>query len=74
MSASFKVALFQSVSASLKAEAALKAEGVFFKIIPVPKSISSECGICVRFLPGDEDRIVLALSGASLSFSIQDLS
>ncbi len=43
------VALFPSVSHVMKAERMLLGEGLAIKIIPVPKSISSDCGVCVRF-------------------------
>lgn len=42
-------ALFPSVSHVMKAERMLLAEGLAIKIIPVPKSISSDCGVCIRF-------------------------
>ena len=42
-------ALFQSVSHVMKAERMLLGEGLAIKIIPVPKSISSDCGVCIRF-------------------------
>ncbi len=45
------IVLFRSVHHVLKAEKILKKEGVPHKIIPVPKSISSECGVCVRLKP-----------------------
>ncbi len=42
-------ALFPSVSHVMKAERMLLGEGLAIKIIPVPKSISSDCGVCIRF-------------------------
>lgn len=45
------VMLFKSVSYALKAEKILKAEKLPHKLIPVPKQISSDCGICLRFEP-----------------------
>ncbi len=46
---SYYVILFKSVSYALKAEKILKASGLPHKLIPVPKEISSDCGICLRF-------------------------
>jgi hypothetical protein len=43
------VALFNSVSHVMKAEKLLIAAQIPIKIIPVPKSISSDCGVCIRF-------------------------
>ena len=48
----YYVILFKSVSYALKAEKILKAEKLPHKLIPVPKQISSDCGICLRFESG----------------------
>jgi len=42
------VFLFPSVSYALKAEKILKAAGISHKLIPVPRHISSDCGVCLR--------------------------
>ena len=60
----FYVVLFKSVSHALRAEKILKDTGIPFKIIPVPKSISSDCGVCIRFTPEHADAIRSALDGA----------
>jgi hypothetical protein len=57
----YEVMLFKSVSYVLKAEKILKAEGIPHKLIPVPKHISSDCGICLRFDPSMRDKIQAAL-------------
>ena len=59
--ATYWVALFDSVSHVMKAEKVLKEANIPYKIIPVPKSISSDCGVCVRFLPEQKESIVEAL-------------
>lgn len=46
---SYYVMLFKAVSYALKAEKILKSENIPHKLIPVPKQISSDCGICLRF-------------------------
>ncbi len=53
--------LFKAVSYVLKAEKILKAESIPHKIIPVPKHISSDCGVCVRFEPAIQNKIEAAL-------------
>jgi len=55
------VMLFKSVSYVLKAEKILKKEGLPHKLIPVPKNISSDCGICLRFEPAIQNKIEAAL-------------
>jgi len=57
------VVLFHSVTHAMKAEKLLKAAGVTIKLIPVPKHISSDCGICLRFPREQQEAVVAALSG-----------
>lgn len=57
----YHVMLFKAVSYVLKAEKILKAEGIPHKIIPVPKHISSDCGVCLRFEPAMQEKIETAL-------------
>lgn len=59
----FFVILFDSVSSTLLAEKLLKKQGVPFKIIPIPKNISSDCGVCIRFSSPERDRIETILAG-----------
>jgi len=59
----FYVILYKSVSYALRSEKILKKEGVPFKLIPIPKSISSDCGVCIRFAPQDRMIIEGALNG-----------
>jgi hypothetical protein len=57
----YSVMLFKAVSYVLKAEKILKKEGLPHKLIPVPKHISSDCGICLRFEPVIQNKIEAAL-------------
>ena len=59
----FGVVLFPSVGHALKAEKILKKEGLAFKLIPIPRHISSDCGVCIRFPASSMEQIVAALSG-----------
>ena len=56
------VILFKSVSYALKAEKILKREGLPHKLIPVPKQISSDCGVCLRIDADAQKNIIAALS------------
>jgi hypothetical protein len=62
------VALFDSVSHVMKAEKILKAAGVQHKIIPVPRSISADCGVCLRFLP-EHTQIVIDALGSQVTIT-----
>ncbi|HON77869.1 MAG TPA: DUF3343 domain-containing protein [Spirochaetota bacterium] len=55
--------LFQSVSHALRSEKILKKANIPFKLIPVPKSISSDCGVCIRFTPEHSEKIISTLTG-----------
>jgi hypothetical protein len=60
---SYGVVLFQSISGALRAEKLLKREGITYKLIPVPRHLSSDCGVCVRFLIHNESQVRETLTG-----------
>jgi hypothetical protein len=57
------VILFRTVSYGLKAEKILKQGGLPHKLIPVPKHISSDCGVCLLVHMDVKDKIVASLKG-----------
>lgn len=59
----YSAALFLSVSHVMKAEKILLKEGIPHKIIPVPRELSSDCGVCIRFEAEREYAIRKALEG-----------
>ena len=54
---SYGIVLFHSTSGALMAEKLLKKEGISYKIIPVPRHLSSDCGVCIRFSSHDESLV-----------------
>jgi hypothetical protein len=60
---SYGVVLFQSISSALRSEKLLKKEGIAYKLIPVPRHLSSDCGVCIRFFSEDESLVRKALAG-----------
>ena len=48
MSPAWAVILVFSTSYALKVEKMLKGAGIGCKLIPVPRHLSSDCGVCVR--------------------------
>ena len=58
---SYEVILFKAVSYALKAEKILKKENLPHKLIPVPKHISSDCGVCLMIHQDVKDKILAAL-------------
>jgi hypothetical protein len=58
---SYDVILFKAVSYALKAEKILKKESLPHKLIPVPKHISSDCGVCLMIHLDVKDQVLTAL-------------
>jgi hypothetical protein len=57
----YAVFLFPSVSHVLKAEKILKARGTPHKLIPVPRHISTDCGVCLRVAVEQQGLVAEAL-------------
>jgi len=57
MSSEFAVILVDSTSHAMRVEKLLINHGLTCKLIPVPRHLSSDCGICVRVLKQDIERI-----------------
>jgi len=51
------VFVLYSIHNVMKAEKVLKSQGVLFDTIPVPKDISSDCGMAILAAYGDRDRV-----------------
>ena len=62
----YSVVLLHSVSEALRAEKLLKAESVSIKLIPVPRHLSSDCGICVRVERENESKVEKVLTEKNL--------
>jgi hypothetical protein len=57
----YAVFLFPSVSHILKAEKILKEQGIVHKLIPVPRHISTDCGVCLRVAAEQQGLVAEAL-------------
>ena len=60
---------FKSVSYAMKFETAFKNREVKIKIIPVPRSISTSCGLCIRFNIDDLENIKSFINENKLEYS-----
>jgi len=60
------IAIFHSIHRVLKAEKLLKQAGVDFLLIPVPRQLTSDCGLALRFSPGARMSLMDVLSEADL--------
>ena len=59
----FCVVLFDSTSEALLAERLFKKADITHKVIPVPRHLSSDCGVCIRFFTSDKERVCETLDG-----------
>jgi hypothetical protein len=64
----FVVLLFNSVSHAMMAEKILIKESIPHKLIPVPRHISSDCGVCLR-IEADHEESIRALLNSKAEIS-----
>lgn len=57
MSESHAVILVDSTSHALRIEKLLARHGIGCKLVPVPRHLSSDCGVCVRIAGAEADRV-----------------
>ena len=69
----FGIVLVASTEHALLAEEMLQAAGLPVRLMPVPRSISSECGMCLRFHWEDKEAVEGALTGKLEGFRICEL-
>jgi hypothetical protein len=60
------VVLVYSTSYAIRAERVLHLTGINTKLIPVPRHLSSNCGVCVRIERADREAALEALEGAGV--------
>lgn len=61
----YYVASFHSISQALRFEKLLQAQDIEVKMIPVPRVISSSCGIAARFREADAEFVMPLLTADS---------
>jgi len=64
----YMVILVPSTSHAMHAEAALKRAGIGCKMIPVPRHISSDCGVCIRIAREDQAMARTVLDAAAVAW------
>ena len=60
------VAIFNSIHRVLKAEKLLKGERLPMLLIPVPRALSSDCGLAIRYASADRQAVEGVLAAAGL--------
>jgi len=63
----FAVILVHSSSHAIHAERVLKRAGLTVKLVPTPRSLSSDCGSAVRIAAGERERCAQRLGEAGVS-------
>ncbi len=54
------VILFPSIHFALRAEKLMKEKRILHKLIPVPRHLSSDCGVCLR-IPWEKKEEILGI-------------
>ena len=60
------VIIVYSTSHAIRIEKLLQGEGIACKLIPVPRQISSDCGVCIRILQSDVEAARQAIAAAQV--------
>ena len=60
------VILFPSIHFALRAEKIIKEKGFSIKLIPVPRHLSSDCGVCLRIHWEDKEKILHILEAGGV--------
>ena len=63
----YSVVLVHSSSYAIRAEKLLKKAGIECKMMPVPRYLSSDCGVCVRITSTEKDQVLSILEAARLA-------
>lgn len=65
----YGVVLFHTTSSAIRAEKALKKEGLAVRLIPVPRELSSDCGVSLRFDWAQRDGVQTLLEREPIEFA-----
>lgn len=70
----FAVILIDSTGHAIQIEKLLLNNSITCKLIPVPRQLSSDCGVCVRVNKTEKEIIIKLLSAHKIDFnSIHDI-
>jgi hypothetical protein len=58
---------FETTQSAIRAEKALKGAGYFVKLIPTPRELSADCGVCIRFAWAQRAEVERALAAAGVA-------
>jgi hypothetical protein len=61
------ILLFENVHRVIQAEAFLKRAAIPCELVPTPKELSAECGMCIDIAAGDLERARAALGAIAVT-------
>ena len=64
----FKVILVHATSHAIRGEKVINKAGLRCRLIPVPRHLSSDCGVCLRILDSDEEKIKSVLESNNIQW------
>lgn len=63
------VILFYTSNHAFRAEKLLKARNIACKLVPVPRHLSSECGVCLRIDSAERDAVLPILAASQVELA-----
>jgi hypothetical protein len=67
------VVLFHSTNFAIRAEKLAKEMGLTMKLIPIPRHLSSDCGVCLLHLASERDAVVEMLERNRVEYDSLEL-
>lgn len=64
----YGIVLLPSTSHAIRAEKVLNAAGISCRLIPVPRHLSSDCGLALCFDWSERDKVAEALRAAKVDY------
>ena len=71
MKDNYSVVIFYSTSAAIRTESLAQKVNLKVKLIPVPRHLSSDCGICLQFNNEDKPKIEKILQDGKVEYENQ---
>jgi len=68
MKENYSVVIFYSTSAAIRVESLTKKANLKIKLIPIPRHLSSNCGVCLRFNNEDKPKIEKILQDGKVEY------
>ena len=65
--------LMSSMRFAIKAEKFCREQGITCEVVPVPRQISSECGMCIEVDPGKAEQVLNQLQQAGFEITLAQI-